>query len=54
MLYVVCYYVTSHTSVITLRYISVADYYFARRHIVVPFSALDPMFSILFLTYLRW
>ena len=43
MLYVVCYDVTSHTSLITLRYTTVADYYFARRHIVVHFSALDPL-----------
>jgi hypothetical protein len=43
MLYVVCNDVTSHTSLITLRYTTVADYYFARRHIVVHFSAVDPL-----------
>jgi len=30
------------TTLITLRYTTVADYYFARRHIVDHFSALDP------------
>ena len=42
MLYVVCYDFTSHTSLITLRYTTVADYYFARRHIVAPYYASDP------------
>jgi hypothetical protein len=42
MLYVVCYDVTSHTSLLSLRYTSVADYYSACRHIVVHFSAVEP------------
>jgi hypothetical protein len=45
MLYVVCYDVTYHTSLITLRYTSVADYYFARRHIVAPYYAPDPKYT---------
>ena len=52
MLYVVCYDVTSQTSLITLRYTSVAVYYFAPRHIVAIFSALDPIKFNNFLHYL--
>jgi len=42
MLYVVCYDGTSHASLLSLRYTSVADYYSARLHIVVHFSAVEP------------
>jgi len=41
--YIVCDDFISHTSLNTLRYASVADYYFARRHIVVHLVAVVPL-----------